>query len=158
MKKSILLAVALLLVAQVAVAATLSIKCPPIIVVKATKLFATNKKYVCFKTAADAKKAGYQDEAKIKKSWKAVTTFNGSVDQQSESFTINASQWRMSWNHTGEGDFSIVVYDANNNDYKKLMVNHIGPTKAISNYYGAGRFYLDIGGSPDWTVTVEEYR
>jgi hypothetical protein len=157
-KFTIVLCTIIFCFAGVAVAATLSVPCPTIIGIKATKTFAVAKnKYLCFKTAANAKKAGYRDE-KTKRKWYPITTFSGQVGQTTDIFTTTASQWRMTWNHPGEDYFSITVYDAIKNAYQKLMVSTIGATTSASNYYGAGKFYLDVSADSDWTVTVEEYR
>lgn len=157
---SILVIIIPLVIASTAFAASLSIKCPPVIAIKSLKTFASSKnKYVCFKSTADAKKSGYKSETSIKKTWKMVTSFNGSVDKTTDPFRITASQWRMKWTHPNDNDnFAIVVYDATKNEYKKLMVNTIGATNDSSNYYGTGSFYLDISSGSEWTVTIEEYK
>jgi hypothetical protein len=156
----VFLALALMVVASAAVAVSFAVKCPGIIALRATKIYSpTNSKYVCFKSAADAKKSGYKSETSLKKTWRTVTNFSGAVDKTTDPFTINASPWRMRWTHPGTDDnFAVVVYDANTNAYKKLVVNTIGATLDSSNYYGAGRFYLDISGDSDWTVEIQEYR
>ena len=157
---SVLIAIVILAVAGTAFAASIAIKCPTIIAIKSSKTFATSKnKYVCFKSTTDAKKSGYKSEASVKKSWKAATSFSGAVDKATDPFAITASQWRMKWTHPGIDDyFSIVVYDATKNEYKKLMVSTIGATNDSSNYYGAGSFYLDISSETEWTVIIEEYK
>jgi hypothetical protein len=151
--------VGLVMTTGIAYAASLAIKCPTIIAGIASKTYAASKgKYVCFKSAADAKKSGYKDEKTIPKKWKAVTTFSGSVSQATDTFKVSASQWKMTWQHAGDDYFSIVVYDATKNEYKKLIVSAIGVTNAKSNYYGSGTFYLDITSSSDWTIAVEQYQ
>ena len=157
---SILIALIVLAVTSTVFAASLAIKCPSVIASKALKTFALSKdKYVCFKSTADAKKAGYKSETSVKKAWKAVTTFSGLVNKTTDPFTITASQWRMNWTHPDSNDyFAIVVYDAAKNEYKKLIVSTIGATSDSSSYYGAGSFYLDISAGSDWTATVEEYK
>lgn len=157
---SILVVFITLVVASTAFAASLVIKCPPVIAIKSLKTFASSKnKYVCFKSTADAKKSGYKSESSIKKTWKAVTTFSGSVNKVTDPFTIAATQWRMKWTHPGTDDhFSITVYDAIKNEYEKLIVNTIGATTDSSNYYDTGSFYLDISSGSEWTVTIEEYK
>lgn len=159
MKKAITLStIAFFLFAIGAVAATLTVKCPSIIGLKATKQYASSSnKYVCFSSTSNAKKAGYKD-ANLKRKWYPVTTFSGSVDQTTETFVVNASQWRVTWTHPGDSHFSVVVYDALQNEYKKLLVNTIGVTNALSNYYGAGRYYLDVSSDGEWTTNIEEYR
>ncbi len=154
----LLFIVALLFVSSAASAATLAIKCPAVVGLTATKQFDITKgKYTCFGSVSNAKKAGYSD-ANAKRKWRAVTTFSGAVDQTTDSFTISGSPWRVSWVYPGSSNFAVVVYDAVNNEYQKLLVNTIGATTAKTNYYGAGRYYLDISAGSDWTVTVEEYR
>lgn len=140
---SILIVTIVLTIAGTAFAASLAIKCPSVIAIKSLKTFALSKdKYVCFKSTADAKKSGYKNESSVKKSWKTVTSFNGSVDKATDPFSVTASQWRMKWTHPNNDNFAIVVYDATKNEYKKPMVNTIGTTNDSSNYYGSGSFYL----------------
>lgn len=139
-------------------AATLTVKCPAYFGLKSTKqFFASKNKYVCFATSANAKKAGYKD-ANAKKNWKPVTNLSSSLGQITDPFTVTGSPWRVRWNHSGDGHFAIVVYDANTTDYKKLLVNTIGSTNALSNYYGAGRYYFDVSADGPWTAIIEEYR
>lgn len=154
----VLSTVTFLLFAFGAAAATLTVKCPSIIALKATKQYASSKnKYVCFGSTANAKRAGYKD-ANLKRKWYPVTTFSGTVDQATDIFVTNASRWRVTWNHPGGSQFSIVAYDAVKNEYKKLLVNTIGATSATSNYYGGGQFYLDVSSDGEWTAAIEEYK
>ena len=144
---------------SVAFAASLAVKCPVVIATKSSKTYTLSKNiFVCFKSEAGAKKSGYKNEKKVKKTWKPVTSFSGSVDKTTDPFIITGAQWRIKWDYPGDAHFAIVVYDATKNEYKKLMVNTIGATNDSSNYYGAGSYYLDISAGFDWNASIEEYK
>lgn len=96
--------------------------------------------------------------------WTQVASWSGNGIKQTESFSINSREWRISWQATNEvlagaGIVQIMVY-GDDGSLVTLAANKQGTGSDTSYVRSApGRHYLMINsGNVDWTVTVEDQR
>jgi len=93
--------------------------------------------------------------------WTTIKSWSGSGIKETEAFTVNANEWRISWNSRNEvfrgaGIFQIYVKDATGK-LISVAANKLGVGEDVSYVHAPqGRYYLTINsGNVDWTVQVE---
>jgi hypothetical protein len=90
--------------------------------------------------------------------WRAVGSFSGRGDSQTESFNIESGQWRIKWATTGAGMFEMTVHSAVSGRPLGVPVEQRGTGHGIDYVNEDPRLYhLVIESSDvDWSVGVEE--
>jgi hypothetical protein len=96
--------------------------------------------------------------------WWKIKNWQGSGTKETESFSVNSREWRISWQtqnepFAGAGIFQIYVYNEGG-EMLSVAANKQGIGQDVS-YVRAkpGRFYLQINSANvDWSVVVEDQR
>jgi hypothetical protein len=90
--------------------------------------------------------------------WRAVGSFAGRGDSQTESFNIESGQWRIKWATTGTGMFVMTVHSAVSGRPLGVPVEHRGTGRGIAYVNEDPRLYHLVieSSSVDWSVVVEE--
>jgi hypothetical protein len=90
--------------------------------------------------------------------WRAVGSFAGRGDSQTESFNIESGQWRIKWSTTGTGMFQMTVHSAVSGRPLGVPVEQRGTGHGTAYVNEDPRLYhLVIESSDvDWSVAVEE--
>lgn len=89
-------------------------------------------------------------------SWHTVQTFSGQTQKNTAPFTIQGSQWRISWQETGDGYFGANAQSPDGGNYCSIA-NLVGPGSDSTYCYGAGTYYVSVNTANLWTITVEDY-
>ena len=92
----------------------------------------------------------------VEKSWVSTRTFTGSSNKNTEIFNILGESFKVDWQHTGDGHFSIVV-KSGDGDYLELLTNDIGTGSEITNVYERGEVYLEISATDVYEISILEY-
>ncbi len=99
--------------------------------------------------------------------WQTVTTFTGSADQTTQTFTIAATEWRIVWEYTPDPQYPQYSYmyvftypQGETVDYADHF-SASGNSQTNGTQYiheGAKSYYLDIGiaNIPSYTITVQQ--
>lgn len=87
-------------------------------------------------------------------SWHIVKEFSGKSDNETESFDIKGSEWRVSWDNKGKRNFAILVMGEGS--ASAVTANVIGPDNGSSFKHGAGYYHLKIIASGPYTIKVED--
>jgi hypothetical protein len=96
-------------------------------------------------------------------SWRAIKSWSGSGIKETESFSVQGRQWRVSWstrNETfrGSGILQIYVKNGRGNLVSTVSTHGVGGDASYV-HSPPGEYYLTINsGNVDWTVVVEEHR
>jgi hypothetical protein len=88
--------------------------------------------------------------------WHEVKRFTGRVDTQTESFSVKGREWRVSYEHKGERNFAVMVFDDETNRGKGNAANIIGADKGETIMRGAGTYYFKIIASGPYVITIED--
>ncbi|MDE1924931.1 MAG: hypothetical protein KGH79_01995 [Patescibacteria group bacterium] len=89
-------------------------------------------------------------------SWHTVGTFSGQTQKNTAPFTIQGSQWRITWQETGDGYFGANIESPSGDGYCSIA-NLAGSGSDSTYCYGAGTYYLSVNTANSWTMTVEDY-
>ena len=115
-------------------------------------------------------KIGYIDPSRLKtyeeymesRRWHSVTSFSGSEDKTTSSFTIKGDEWRVEYTTSSSSDysyFSLWVYPRGERSvgFWSCDKQRCSDTQHI--YKGNGDYYLDINAAnlDSWKVTVDDY-
>lgn len=96
--------------------------------------------------------------------WKTVQTINGNGSKKTAIFTV-PDDWKILWSCVG-GDYggylSVTVYDSNA-AYVDGAVNSMckagnQATTGETEEHMSGQVYLDVNGTGDWTLQVQEMK
>lgn len=96
--------------------------------------------------------------------WTTTQTINGNGAKKTAIFTV-PDDWKILWSCTG-GDYggflSVTVYDSNA-AYVDGAVNSTckagnAPTTGETEEHQGGQIYLDVNGTGDWTLQVQEMK
>jgi hypothetical protein len=96
--------------------------------------------------------------------WTTTMTVNGNGSKKTAIFTV-PSDWKILWSCTG-GDYGgylgVTVYDSNAG-YVDGAVNATcktgsAPTTGETEEHQGGQVYLDVNGTGDWTLQVQELK
>ncbi len=104
----------------------------------------------------------------VPRSWNVVVQFSGTSDKNTESFTIQETQWRIRWSATANYSyclengclFAIQVCDMQKDYCENSLITDISGTESdTSNFYSAGTYYIKISAVSidNWNVVVEDY-
>ncbi len=95
--------------------------------------------------------------------WKAIGTWSGRGNAQTDSFDMDIYRWRVHWktsNETapGKGHFVLNVHSAISGRILTELVRHNGPGEGYDEVNDDPRLYHMVieSNDLDWTVTVEE--
>ncbi|MGC9602496.1 MAG: hypothetical protein ABSE76_02025 [Minisyncoccia bacterium] len=89
-------------------------------------------------------------------SWHTVTTFSGQTQKNTPPFTIKGSQWRITWQETGDGYFGADTQSPDGSNYCSIA-NLAGPGSDSTYCYTPGTYYISVNTANSWTMTVEDY-
>ena len=95
--------------------------------------------------------------------WRHITDFSGRGSTQTESFNIEATQWRIKWETKGDttpstGKLLLMVNSAVSGRPIALGVEHVGNGKGIAYVTEDPRFYYLVITSEnlDWSLSIDE--
>jgi len=95
--------------------------------------------------------------------WRPIASFSGRGDDQTESFNIESTQWRIKWEtkgaaSPGAGTFHVVVHSAVSGRPIADAVEHQGNGRGVAYVTEDPRLYhLVIESSGlDWSIAVQE--
>ncbi len=100
--------------------------------------------------------------------WTTVQKFSGNGSKKTAIFTV-PDDWKILWSCTGfndgtgiDGALAVTVYD-NQNTYVDRAVNATcktgsTPTTGETEEHQGGQVYLDINGTGDWSLQVQELK
>lgn len=88
--------------------------------------------------------------------WHTVATFSGETQKNTSPFVIQGSQWRITWQDTGDGYFGATAQttDGNNNC---SIANLAGSGSDTTYCYSPGTYYISVNTSQAWSMTVQDY-
>ncbi len=89
--------------------------------------------------------------------WHTVTTLSGQTQKNSPPFTIKGSQWRISWQETGDGYFGATAESPDNSGSYCAIANLVGNGSDSTYCYDPGTYYVSVNTANSWTITVEDY-
>jgi len=89
-------------------------------------------------------------------SWHTVQTFSGQTQKNTPQFTIQGSQWRITWQETGDGYFGANAQSPDGSNYCSIA-NLVGPGSDSTYCYTSGAYYVSVNTANSWTITVEDY-
>lgn len=96
--------------------------------------------------------------AKPAPTWQKVVEFTGKGIKETETFTITADEWRISWDtkpgEYGAMNFQIYVYKGKS--MAGIAANVIGEDKDSTIQRGKGDYYLTINTAQPYTVVIEQ--
>lgn len=97
-----------------------------------------------------------QDDGAI--GWTEVIAWEGSSNNETETFAITSDEWRIRW-ETEPGEtfalFQIYVYTPSR-ELQSLAVDTMEPGKDISYLQGSGEYYFEINTAQAYKVVVEQ--
>lgn len=104
----------------------------------------------------------------IVKSWHTITQFSGSGSKNTDQFTVQGTQWRITWTAYATKSYclasgcSIYIYTYKPGDtiYTDNMISEVSGSKTdTANFYNNGTFYFKIINSnvDSWSITVEDF-
>lgn len=95
--------------------------------------------------------------------WRHITDFSGHGSSQTESFNIEATQWRIKWETKGDttpstGTLLLMVNSAVSGRPIALGVEHNGNGKGIAYVTEDPRFYYLVitSNNLDWSLSIDE--
>jgi hypothetical protein len=89
-------------------------------------------------------------------SWHTVQTFSGQTQKNTSPFTIKGSQWRITWQETGDGYFGANTESPDGGGYCSIA-NLVGPGSDSTYCYTPGTYYVSVNTANSWSMTVEDY-
>ncbi len=89
--------------------------------------------------------------------WHTVTTLSGQTQKNSPPFTIKGSQWRISWQETGDGFFGATAESPDESGSYCAIANLVGSGSDSTYCYDPGTYYVSVNTANSWTITVEDY-
>lgn len=95
----------------------------------------------------------------VEKKWVEVTKITGDGIKNTENFTVDSDNWRISWDtqagDAGEQNFQIYVNDGKGN-LVDVAANVIGANTDTTYMHKAGEYSLKIITAQPYTITIEE--
>lgn len=104
----------------------------------------------------DAKTSTADIKTKIAPGWTEVISFSGKTSKKTESFKIEGSQAKLTWENIDASIFSITLYNASTNKYESLIANTMDKQKEITYIKEPGEYYLDIGSTGNYKILIEQ--
>jgi hypothetical protein len=89
-------------------------------------------------------------------SWHTVATFSDQTQKNTSPFTIQGSQWRITWQETGDGYFGANAQSPDGSNYCSIA-NLVGTGSDSTYCYTAGTYYISVNTANNWSMTVEDY-
>lgn len=91
------------------------------------------------------------------RAWYQVLKVEGTATKQTDLFETKGTKWRIRWEKAKPEDhLSVYVYDK---DGKVVTAVQAQATTQDESYvHRAGKFYLAIGATTTYTITVEDWR
>lgn len=89
-------------------------------------------------------------------SWHTVASYSGQTQKNTSPFTIKGSQWRITWQETGDGYFGADTESTDGSNYCSIA-NLVGPGSDATYCYKPGTYYISVNTANSWTMTVEDY-
>jgi hypothetical protein len=86
----------------------------------------------------------------------SVARWEGAAQKNTETFTVNANEWIINWETTGDSNFIIEIFKADTNEMVELVANIVGSGKDSSVIRGKGQYYLKIMSSQPYKIEVVE--
>jgi len=113
--------------------------------------------------AAGACRSASRTESHPQIGWRPIGSWSGRGDDQTESFNIESTQWRIKWEtkgavSAGSGLFHVVVHSAVSGRPLQEAVEHQGDGRGVAYVTEDPRLYhLVIESSGvDWSIAVQE--
>lgn len=92
------------------------------------------------------------------KTWHTVSTFSGQTQKNTSTFTIQGSQWRITWQETGDGYFGADAESPDGDITKYCSIANLVGSGSDSTYcYAPGTYYISVNTANSWSMTVEDY-
>ena len=109
-------------------------------------------------TCAACRSAPKQEAKQPQVGWRSIGSWSGQGNTQTDSFNIESTQWRIKWETTGAGAFTLVVHSAVSGRPILAAVDHNGAGKGIAYVTEDPRLYHLVieSSSVDWSIQVEE--
>ena len=104
----------------------------------------------------DGKTSTAEIKNKIVPGWSEVISFTGKTSRKTESFKIEGSQAKLTWENIDASIFSITLYNASTNKYESLIANTMDKQKEITYIKEPGEYYLDIGSTGNYKILIEQ--
>ncbi len=90
-------------------------------------------------------------------SWHTIETFSGDTQKNTAPFTIQGSQFRVTWQESGQFYFGADAESPDNSGNYCAIANLAGSGSDTTYCYGAGTYYISVNTANPWTITVEDY-
>ncbi len=90
-------------------------------------------------------------------SWHIVATYSGQTQKNTSTFVIQGSQWRITWQETGDGYFGADAESPDGSGSYCSIANLVGAGSDSTYCYKPGTYYLSVNTANPWTMTVEDY-
>ncbi len=90
-------------------------------------------------------------------SWHTIETFSGDTQKNTAPFTIQGSQFRVTWQESGQYYFGANTQSPDNSGNYCAIANLVGSGSDSTYCYGAGTYYISVNTANPWTITVEDY-
>ncbi len=102
-----------------------------------------------------------QDPKPPQVGWRPIVSFTGRGSEQTESFDIDSTEWRIKWEAKGDapaGDFQVIVHSAVSGRPITEAVHQTGQGHGIAYVTDDPRLYHLVIDSKDleWSIAVEE--
>jgi hypothetical protein len=113
--------------------------------------------------AAGCKSAPKPESSHNQIGWRPIGSWSGRGDEQTESFDIGSTQWRIKWEtkgaaSPGAGSFHVVVHSAVSGRPIQDAIRHQGDGRGVAYVTEDPRLYHLVieSAGVDWSVSVQE--